>query len=274
MNTKFLTEGDILKKHYSRFGQKTMGGLLAGGLLLLPFSKAAHATPSVNIFYPSTDVLQPNQKRVSSDLRSRDMKTTTYGSGGLGYGFGSKKRAFGRTEIGMDYVAAAPYSNVNLANRICLNGKMQLFSDRANKTTLVAGIWGLGNRGTVGSNSALPPDVAYLLASRRFKGTTLQAGLARSLAKRIIVATPAGNADKNYLQLGFKQAISRRINIGVDYYSGKSAISALAPGIILNLNDHASFHVGYLRYNDSSVQPSQNQVYVLIDYIFGGAEGE
>jgi hypothetical protein len=249
-------------------------GLLLGGVFSAPLSHLAHATPSVGIFYPSTETLKPKQGRVSSDLLSRDMKTTTYGSGGLGYGLGSgSNKAFGRIELGMDYVAAAPVANVNILNRFRFNGKAKLFGDSAGKTTVVGGFWGVGSRGTVGVNSALPPEVVYLLASRKFKRGSISAGLARSLAKKIVVAAPSGNADRTYLQLGFKQSLSRRIDVGVDYYSGKSRISALVPGVAIKLNDHAAFNIGYVRYNDRSIAPSRDQIYVLIDYLFGG-EGD
>ncbi|RYG63735.1 hypothetical protein EON80_20625 [bacterium] len=262
-----------MKKIERRFSQLFALGVVAGGALALA-APAAHATPSVGIFYPSTETLKPKQGRVSSDLLSRDMKTTTYGSGGLGYGLGSgSNKAFGQAEIGVDYVAAAPVSNVNIINRFRFNGKAKLFGDRAGKTTVVGGFWGVGSRGTVGVNSALPPEVVYLLASRKFKRGSIQAGLARSLAKKIVIQTPGGNSDRTYLQLGFKQSISRRVDIGIDYYSGKSRISALAPGLEVRLNDHANFKLGYIRYNDQSIAPSRNQVYVLIDYVFGG-EGD
>lgn len=229
-------------------------------------SQPASANPSVILMYPSTDLLVRSTLRVNSDLFSDSLKTTTFGSGGLTYGIGSGKNGFGgRTEVGYDYIAAAPFGTVSFINRSRFNAKTWLYNNDDKGTRVVVGGWGLGAVGSAG-NTANNPNVVYLLGSKRFGFGRVQVGVARALSKSSALATPAGNADKTYLQLGFDKELNRKIRFGVDYLSGKSNISALTPGVIIAVNDKASFRLGYIRYNDGSVAPSRNQILLALDY--------
>ena len=185
-------------------------------------------------------------------------------------GFGPERDGlFGRTEAGFDFIAA-PFQGVNIGKRLWFNAKTQLYNNDKSAVRLVAGVWGLGARGNLGTgDTTLPPDVGYLLAAKNFSFGRIHAGIAHSFAKKDVIATPAGNSDRTYLQLDYDRYIGKNVQVGVDFYSGKSAISVLAPVVYYYLNPNTSFLVSYVRFNDKSIAPSRNQIYLAFDYNFG-----
>lgn len=238
---------------------------LAGSVFV---ARPALANPSVLMIYPSTEFTPRRVIRVNSDLYTRSFQTTTFGIGGLSYGFGSgQRRALGRSEIGLDYVAAAPFANVSFGNRTRFNAKTLLYDNPQSGVRVVTGVWGVGGIGNTASSSAFPPNVAYVLGSKRTKLGRIQVGLAQALARRAVLTTPAGKSDRTFLQLGFEREISRAIRFRMDFYSGKSSISAFVPGILIVLSEQAAIRLGYIRYNDSSIQPSREQFIIAFDLL-------
>jgi hypothetical protein len=229
--------------------------------------RPASATPSLFLMYPSDALTNGGFLRVSSDLFTKGFSTTTSGFGGVNYGFGSNKSGLlGRSEIGLDYVAAAPFSDVSFIRRTRLNIKTQLYDNPDSGIRIVAGAWGVGSIGDVSSSSALPPNIVYVLGSKRISRGSIQLGLARALSRKAVLATPAGNSDRTFIQLGLERELTKKIIARLDYYSGKSNVSALVPGVLVALNDRAGFRLGYIRYNDESIAPARNQFLVAFDY--------
>lgn len=232
-------------------------------------NKPAAATPSGLTFYPSTDLYGKGTFHFDADtFTSTSLKNATATSLGLEYGLGpDNSSSLGRSEIGFDYVTSNTNS-ISFTKRLLFNAKTQLYNNDASQVRLVAGVWGIGSSGSsndiAAGRSVYPGNVGYLLASKNFEFGRIHVGVAHSFAKTSVV----GN-DKTYLQLGYDKVFAgNKLQFTTDYYSGKSALSALAPGIIYYLNDKSDFELGYIHYNNSSISP-RNQIYLGFDYNFG-----
>lgn len=145
-----------------------------------------------------------------------------------------------------------------------MNAKTQLYNNSENGTRVVAGVWGLGDK------AIASPNYGYVLGSKSFDFGRVHLGIARAFANRASIVTPAGNADKTSLQLGFDRVFGGgKWQFTADYYTGKGAYNAFSPGLIYYLNEKSDFQIGLIRFNDSSVLPSRNQIYIGFDYNFG-----
>lgn len=267
-------------EHVGRKGKIARKAVLFGAAALavagtLAGSKPADATPSGLTFYPSTDIYGKGTFHFDADTYfSTSLNNATATSLGLSYGAGPDTNGtLGRSEFGFDYVTSNT-SRISFSNRLLFNAKTQLYNNDASQTRVVAGFWGVGNAGSrsdiEGGRSVFPGNVGYLLASKNFEFGRIHAGVAHSFASDRVLS-PSGNSDpdKTYLQLGYDKVFANnKLQFTVDYYSGKSALSAIAPGIIYYLNDKAGIQLGYVRYNDSSISP-RNQIYFGFDYNFG-----
>jgi len=261
-------------EYVGRKGKVTRKAALLGAAALavagtLVGSKPAAATPSGLTFYPSTDLYGKGTFHFDADTyTSTSLKNATATSIGLEYGLGpDNSGSLGRSELGFDYVTSNTNS-ISFTKRLLLNAKTQLYNNDASQIRVVAGFWGLGSSGSsndiAAGRSVYPGNVGYLLASKNFEFGRIHVGVAHSFAKTSVI----GN-DKTYLQLGYDKVFAgNKLQFTADYYSGKSAISALAPGIIYYLNDKSDFELGYVHYNDRSISP-RNQIYLGFDYNFG-----
>lgn len=246
----------------------TLASLLVAGA-----PRLASASPATVTIYPSTDIYRKGDFHLDSDIVTGKFRNTTFASAGLNYGLGpDTDKPFGRNDIGVEYLPA-PLSGVSAGNRIVFNAKTQLYSQVAKPGNmglrLVLGLRGVGRRGDpLAGNSTAPKDVAYLVASREFAFGRVHIGVARSFATRAFLLTPAGNAARTYLELGYEKQLGPHFRFAADYYSGKSSISAFAPSLIWYVDNKASFQLGYIRYNDGSVSP-RDQIYGGFNYDFG-----
>lgn len=240
--------------------------------LLGSLAKPAAATPATLGFYPATDIYGKGTFHLDIDTYGRATKTDALTSVGLTYGIGDKDGLLGRSEIGADYILSLGGStpldidsgtSLSGRKRFLLNAKTQLYNNSDSGVRLVTGVWG------VGGDDLFAPNVAYLLGSKSFKFGRIHAGVAHAFDKANIT-TPAGNDTTTYLQLGYDKMLTSKLQFAVDYYSGKSAISGVQPTLYYYVNDKASFGLGLMRFNDKSIAPTRNQVYICFDYNFGG----
>jgi hypothetical protein len=231
------------------------------------FAPAARATPAGLTFYPSTDIYGKGNWHFDADaFLTDDQEVGTLSSFGLSYGTGpDRDGVFGRSEIGFDYITSGAFTS--FSKRFLLNAKTQLFNSDSSQTRVVAGAWGVGGK------EAFAPNVLYLLGSKNFDFGRVHVGVAHALSDERI-ALPGGDED-TFLHLGYDKVFANnKLQFTVDYYSGDTAISALAPGLIYYINDKAAVQLGYIRYNNSSLGALQDQVYLAFDYNFGGGSTE
>ncbi len=245
----------------------TMSMSMLGGAL-----KPAQATPATLGFYPASDIYGKGTFHLDVDSYGRNTKMDAVTSVGLTGGLGDKDGLFGRTEIGADYLMSAgggtpvdPDTGNSLggSKRFLLNAKTQLYNNDEKGLRVVAGVWGVGNK------KIYAPNVAYVLGAKSLDWGRVHVGVAHSLARKETIATPAGNDDRTFLHLAYDRPITKKLSFAVDWYSGKSAISGVQPSLYYAVNDKASFGVGLMRFNDKSVAPTRNQLYLCFDYNFG-----
>lgn len=234
--------------------------------------KPAQATPATLGFYPSSDIYGKGTFHLDVDSYGRSTKMDAVTSVGLTGGLGDSDGMFGRTEIGADYLMSVggstpldPDNGKTLSGtkRFLLNAKTQLYNNDAKGVRVVAGVWGMGNK------KIYAPNVAYVLGAKSFDWGRVHVGVAHSLARKETIATPAGNSDRTFLHLAYDKALTKKLSFAVDWYSGKSAISGVQPSLYYAVNDKASFGVGLMRFNDKSITPTRNQLYLCFDYNFG-----
>ena len=260
-----------------RNNMKIRKGLMLGAALtavaMCGAPEAARATPAGLTFYPATDIYGKGNFHFDSDQFFGSGSRTTATAIGLEYGTGpDRDGVLGRSEFGIDYITGGSgfSNNISGSKRVLFNAKTQLFNNDKSATRLVAGVWGVGARGNLSSgNTVFPPNVGYLLASKNFTFGRIHAGVAHSFANKAVITTPGGNDDRTYLQLGYDRVLNKKFQVTVDFYSGKSAASVFAPGIIYYMNEKSDFQLGYIRFNDKSIKP-RNQIYLGFDYNFGG----
>lgn len=242
-------------------------------------ARPASATPGGLTFYPSTDIYGKGNFHFDADLFTRNLNQNALISNGISVGAGpDRDGVFGRSEFGLDYFSggSALSNSISADNRVFLNAKTQLYNNEASATRVVAGVFGLGKKGNLGTgNTSFPPNVAYLLGSKNFSFGRVHLGVAQALASRSTIATPDGGDDRTFLQLGYDKLFADgKFQFTFDAYTGKSAYSVAAPGLIYYFNNRASFQVGYVRFNDKSVLPSRDQAYLAFDYNFGGGNDD
>ena len=242
----------------------TGAALAALGTGLALGTRPAMATPATLGFYPATDIYADKTFHFDVDTYGVALKTNGTNSVGLTYGIGEKDGVLGRNEIGLDYITNA--GALSASDRVLLNAKTQLYNNEASKVRVVAGVWGVGKK------IVASPNYVYLLGSKSFDWGRVHAGVAHSLAGKVggvrVISTPAGNDDRTSIHLAYDKALTSKLAFAIDWYSGKNAYAGVQPTLYYAVNDKASFGLGWMRFNDSSVFPGRNQTYICFDYNF------
>lgn len=227
--------------------------------------KPAAATPATLGFYPATDIYGKGTMHLDFDSYGRGIKADGLVSSGLTYGIGpDTDKAFGRSEIGFDYLlsAAGGTPAIDTGKRFLFNAKTQLYNNDATGTRVVIGGWGLGNK------QAGAPGIVYLTGSKTFEFGRVHLGVAQSLANKAIITAGPGEDDKTSISLGYDKMLTDKLQFAVDMYTGKNLYSGIQPTLYYYINDKANFGLGLMRFNSKNVGPSRNQVYVCFDYNF------
>jgi len=216
------------------------------------------ATPATLGFYPSTDTYADRSFHFDADsYRVRDFAGDGFDTAGLTYGIGDRGGAFGRSEVGFDFVLSGLGAN-RFGDRLLFNGKTQLYDNPDAGMRAVAGVWLLGTR------QAGAPNVGYLLGSKAFKWGRLHLGVAHAFRNQ-----GPGNSD-TFLQLGYDKALTSKLSFAADFYSGRGPISGIQPTLYYAVNDKASFGIGYFINREPAGAPNNDQLYLCFDYNFGG----
>ena len=234
-------------------------GVLASGALVMALgaslsvgTERANATPAGLSNYPSTDIYTKNNFHFDADTFTSTSGDSLGTSLGLEYGLGPEKDgAFGRSEIGFDYVTSSG-GGVNFGKRLLANGKTQLYNNDDAQTRLVAGFYGVGSK-DIGAGNWI-----YLLGAKGFEFGRVHVGVAHALRNEV-----AGS--RTVLQLGYDKSLNKDFIFAIDYQSGSGQF--IAPGIIYNINDKAGIELSYLR-GGGDIGP-RNQIYFGFDYNFG-----
>jgi len=267
----------------SRAGRIRQAGMTA---LAAAISFAAAPAAADN---NSTAILPQDKMRLELIMVGNGIKTDGHTAVGLIYGLGpDKPRPFGRWEVGLEYVlSAGPFAGVaipqstdptvptnglppsiNSQQRVFWNIKTQLYDNPATGVRVALGGYLLG------SSKAHAGNLGFLAISKQTKKYGyFHTGYVRSFSPRSVRNTPGGNGDRDYFQLDYAYPVLPRLIAGFNFYTGKSQASVFFPAIIyfLTPNYDSSITIGDFRWNDSSVRPTRDQLYIQFDYYWDRA---
>lgn len=248
--------------------RKLVTSALLTGLLGVA-AMPALATPATLGFYPATDIYPKGTTHLDVDVYGRGIKGDAAVTVGATMGAGSgSEGVLGRYEAGFDYFLSAGGATpvVSGSKRLLFNAKAQLMDDADKGVRLVGGVWG------VGSKTIAAPNYLYIAGSKVTSSGRFTLGVAHSLAGKVggvrVIAAPSGNDDRTSLHLGYDKALSSKLSFAADWYSGKNAWAAVQPTLYYAVTPTTSLGVGVVRFNDSSVAPSRNQMYWALDINF------
>jgi hypothetical protein len=260
--------------------RRVWGWLAAAALFVAPLP--AYADGNSLIGYPQSNILTKNAFHVDWDTVGVNADVNVFSAIGVTYGLGSgmlgrsPKRdgsdsngILGRSEVGVDYLLTAGTAVATFVpsnERFFFNFKTQIYNNDTSKTRVVAGVYNFG------TNSLATAREIYILASEEHSWGKIQLGLQHALGRKEGLITPAGNADRTYVQVSYNRHVWQRLFAAYAGVSGRSTQSrqSVAVAYYLDNSYKGSFALGYLLYNDASVRPQRNQVYFGFDYDWGG----
>jgi hypothetical protein len=237
----------------------------------------------------STAILPQDKFRLELITVGNGLKTDGHTAVGLIYGFGpDKPRPFGRWEAGVEYVlSAGPFSGsaipqstnpslpvtglppaISTGQRAFWNIKTQLYDNPETGVRVALGGYLLG------SSKARAGNLGFLAISKQTKKYGyFHTGWVHSFSPRAVRNTPAGNGDRDYFQLDYAYPVLPRLIAGFNFYTGNAEASVFFPAIIyfLTPNYDSSITIGDFRWNDSSVRPTRDQIYIQFDYYWDRA---
>jgi len=259
---------------------KQCGLFAAAAMLATP--TAAWADGNSLIGYPQSNIITKNAFHVDWDTVGVNAATNVFSAIGVTYGLGSgllgrrpsddgsdSNGILGRSEVGVDYLLTAGNSVATFVptnERFFFNFKTQLYNDDTSKTRIVAGIYNFG------SNSLATAREVYILASEDRPWGKIQVGVQHAFGHQEGLETPAGNADRTYVQVSYNRHLWQRLFGAYAGVTGRSTQTRQSVAVAYYLDNtyKGSFALGYLLYNDASVRPQRNQVYFGFDYDWGG----
>ena len=104
-------------------------------------------------------------------------------------------------------------------------------------------------------------DYAYIELGKKFRGTRIAAG--PFLFSRNVVAS----GKKVGVQATFEQAITKRLTLAADWYSGDHSNGYFNPGVVYQLNSKFSFYATY-QLGNSRLTQGNHQALLEIGYNF------
>ena len=253
-------------------------GLLAAAVVLLA-PLPAHADGNSLIGYPQTGLMSRNAFHVDFDTVGVRAGTNVFSAIGITYGLGSalvggkdksdKSGFLGRAEIGVDYLLTAGPNVASFASshdRFFFNFMLQMYDDPKGGVRVVVGGYNIGtpNLGTARE--------LYVLASKQGSFGKLQIGITHAFGPEFGLITPAGHDDRTYGQISYNRHIWQRLFGAYAGYTGMSTQTRQSVALAYYVDNtyKGSFALGYLHYNDRSVQPKSDQIYFGFDYDWGG----
>jgi len=246
--------------------------------LTVATSTAALATPSTQIWIPSTDVQAYKTLHVGVDnyTRTKDIKDPVTGAS-------TEKRNniydFGLTagvlpleklqmEVGVDYLTTGDaYDDYPIQ----FNAKLGTPEDALfkNSPALALGGYGFGTNSSKSSNARTDFNIGYALAAKTLPVIgRLSAG--GYLGNSAVLNDEKGANDHTGVLLSWDRTLSEisdKLWVGVDYMSGDNAFGAFSFGASYAFAKNVSLIVGYDIFN-SKINGGQNTVTTQVDINF------
>lgn len=241
--------------------------------LLVATAGIALATPSTQIWIPSTDIQPFKTGHLGLDYYARTSKNgpVTANTYDAGLTFGVLPFEKLQMEVGADYMETGTNS-ISDSSPFYFNGKIGTPEDSLFKYSpaLAGGIYNWGTK--VGVTTQ---NVAYVLAAKTLPAIGSVPSLGRISAGyyhgsgRVLVDENGKSANDGLL-LSWDRTmseISDKLWMAVDYQSGKSALGALNFGVAWSFSKNVSVILGYDIYNNVNTG-GKNTVTTQVDINF------
>lgn len=246
-------------RKYSLFG----AAAFAAFILVLSLSDFAGATPSSQIWIPSTDTQAARTIHLGVDNYNTVFKKTEDGgfSAPTVYGVtaGAVDTAYIGLEVGLDLKEQSDYP-------IYLNVKLQIKEDSVARffPAIALGVYDMGTQSDV-----TDANIAYALFAKTFPVIgRLSAGY--YVGDKDLLVDASGQSDNDGVMLSFDRTLAEiddRLWLAVDYMGAKNSYGALSFGLSWRFAPQISALVGYNIYNDRDVG-GENTVTVQFDVDF------
>jgi len=217
--------------------RRAIRAMIAMAMLCLILQGYALATPSTQIWNPSTDI----QTYGTAHLGIDDYFTSAWPEDG-GYQF--------PTDIGLTY-GAMPGLEVGIdatmpsSAPLMFNAKYGV-AEANNMPTFAFGGFGFGT-----DRDKTDQDVLYALAAKTFEFGRLTAGY-YSGNERVLINPDNGEKDNTGFIMTWDKAVTEKLWLSVDYASGYSQIGALFYGLSWAFANNTSVIFGYGTFNNGS----------------------
>lgn len=225
---------------------------LAAGLSLAASSMAL-ATPSGQIWIPSTDAKGFKEVNISVDnyIRATSRSGANYFDTGVTVGVLPLKNL--KMEVGFDYYTDNTAGSTSTKNPLVFNAKLATPEDSFMKgaPALAVGIFGVGtqkdNLSTTDANENTKSNISYGLVAK-----TLPVIGRLSIGGYYGSEKNLGTSNTGVLASWDRSLseISDKLWMAVDYMSGNNAFGALSTGISYTFTPNVSVLVGYNYYQD------------------------
>lgn len=257
--------------------KKTIKAALAIALTLAA-STAALATPSTQIWIPSTDIQGYGTFHLGLDnyTRTRDLKDPATGAAtekrnniydaGLTAGVLPFEKV--QMEVGVDYITTGDaYDDYPIQ----FNAKIGTPEDALfkNSPALAVGGYGFGTNDNKTSNARTDFNIAYALVAKTLPVVGRLSG-GYYLGNSAVLNDENGSNDHKGLMLSWDRAlpeISDKLWVGVDYMEGDNAFGAFSFGVSYAFAKNVSVILGYDIFN-SRINGGQNTVTTQLDINF------
>jgi hypothetical protein len=250
--------------------KKIVLATIASALTLLA-STAAMATPSTQIWIPSTDIQGFGTGHLGID---NYIRSTSNGGGNNYYDIGLTAGILPfekiQAEIGIDYLDGG-LNNTFDKHPVYFNAKLGTPEDSLFKLSpaLAVGVFGLGTNNDTYANGGTAQNVAYGLVAKTLPVVgRISAGGFHGSEK--VLADENGNSANDGVLLSWDRTmseISDKLWLAVDYQSGKSSLGALSFGASWAFAKNVSVIFGYDIYNNV-LTGGKNTFTTQLDIIF------
>ena len=225
-------------------------GLKTGVVIIVVMIGIASATPSTQVWIPSTDVQAFMNPHLGFDVYLNTKGLGNLSNGGITVGVLPSKKV--NAEIGIDYRDI----NGDHSNPLYLNGKVGIPEKAFGKYSpaLAIGAYDFGTKAKVNNYNLI-----YGLAAKnigpvgRLSVGGFKGGVGSNAQTLFAVASDPGKvADKGFM-LSWDRTmteISDKLWLAVDYQSGKSCYGALSFGAAWSFSSNVSVIAGCDFYND------------------------
>jgi len=236
--------------------KKFIGALLLTAGIIIAAAGVAGATPSTQIWIPSTDIqaFKTVHLGIDSYIRVQKNPDGTYSPAIFDAGITAGVLPFEKVqmEVGIDYIryGVTPFDD----SPVYFNGKIgtpenSMFN---NSPALAAGIYNVGLKGgDVGHNTL--QDIGYVITAKTVPVVgRFSVGWYWGNGGNVNFKDHHGNTDNNGVLASWDRVMSEiddRLWLGVDYQGGDNAYGAVNFGASWAITKNVSLLVGYDLYN-------------------------